>query len=143
LALHIAEYKAQVSALPSFFGLALRVQQLLLLDVNDGSEPRQPNSCCGEISLRRAASEITTPSAMLSDTIRSFTASGHDRRRSTPVITSTRWTRSDLVSSLSSKLWSKRSGAVGGKDHPSDAIPEGGRGAALTFIAQALPVQLL
>jgi hypothetical protein len=53
---------------------------------------------CVEIPLRRATSKMTTPSTMLSATIRSFTASGHDRRRSTPVITSTRLTRSGLVS---------------------------------------------
>src|SRR5215468_4705603 len=52
------------------------------------------------------------PSARLSATIAAFSCADHLRRRSTPVITSTRRGRAvvdtSLVSSLRSTLWSKR-----------------------------------
>src|SRR5215468_10689818 len=52
------------------------------------------------------------PSAKLSATIAAFSCADHLRRRSTPVITSTRRGRAvvdtSLVSSLRSTLWSKR-----------------------------------
>jgi hypothetical protein len=51
---------------------------------------RQPNSCCGLISWRRAISDTFTPGARLSATIAILRASGQSRRRSGPEITSIR-----------------------------------------------------
>src|SRR5918996_1250626 len=70
---------------------------------------RHANSCCGRRSYRRATSEITTPGARLSATIRAFASVDQRRRPSAPVITSSRRTSRTSGSNLRSKADIKRS----------------------------------
>jgi len=64
----------------------------------------QLNSRLGERPCLRATNETDMPGCSVSSTSRIFSATDHRRRRCTEVITSTRWTSSDIAVCLGSCL---------------------------------------
>ena len=95
---------------------------------------RQANSCCGRRSCRRATSEITTPGARLSATIRAFASALHRLRPSAPVITSSRRTSRTSGSTLRSNADMKRSPTQDRHSRRSGRAWAGAAATALTAI---------